>query len=123
MVIRKQCSKFNALKHGAYRDFRRIDGRTRKAKQLAHIEASLATALGGEPTPQEILLIQRAALKALRCSILEGEILRNGRDTPKTNYEDYLRWARELRADLQALGLKRREKEVVDLKGYLETAS
>ncbi len=86
------------------------------------VEAALVNALGGEPTPQETLLVQRAAVKALRCSILEKEILRPNHNVPPTIHEDYLRWSRELRADLQALGLQRRAKKVVDLKDYLEAA-
>jgi hypothetical protein len=123
VMTRKQRKiSLNAQKHGAYRDYSRIDRRTWEAKQLAQVEAALVLALGGEPTPHETLIVQRTAVKALRCSILEREILKPNQKVPPTIYEDYLRWSRELRADLQALGLQRKEKKVVDLRDYLEAA-
>jgi hypothetical protein len=109
----------NARKHGAY--LQHWDGRTREVKAKLQIEAELTSALGGEPSPQQVLLIQRAAVKALRCALVEIEILRLRGQIPDSLAQDYLRWARELRADLVALGLKRIPKNLSDLKSYVES--
>ena len=113
----------NALKHGAYRQLTCLDARTREARYLAGLEATLVSALGGDPSPQQILLIRRVCVKALRCSLLEQEIIvKNGR-FPRTVGEDYLRWSRDLRLDLQALGIEKRMKRVVDLQDYISDRS
>ncbi len=110
----------NAVKQGGYRQLTHLDGRTREAKILGEIEAALVTSLGGNPSPQQILLIKRACVKAFRCLALEHEIIRNNGNVPDSLQQDYLRWARELREDLKALGLERRAKDVTDLKSWAE---
>jgi hypothetical protein len=79
----------------------------------------LTQALGGEPSPQQVLLIQRASTKALRCALVENKILRLRGEIPESLSQDYLRWARELRADLVALGLDRKLKNISDLQSYV----
>lgn len=109
----------HALRHGAYMR-RQQDGRTWQGKLQRHIEATLATALGGDPTPQQALIIQRLAVKAIRCVCLEREILSESGEVSIETEKRYLRWCRELRSDLGVLGLERRTKNVVNLKEYLE---
>ena len=104
--------------HGAYKKLQRVDGRTAEGKIIQHIEAELATALG-VPTPQEILLIQRIAVKSLKIHLAERHFLANSGNTARLE-KDYLSWTNSLRADLQLLGLQRRAKPVKDLQDYLQ---
>ncbi len=104
--------------HGSYRKLSNLDGRTREGKIIKQIEAELATAMGA-PTPQEILLIQRVAVKALKCHLAERHFLGNNGNTVRLE-KDYLSWTNSLRADLQLLGLQRRAKPVQDLQAYLK---
>ena len=113
----------NALRHGAYRQLSGLDGRTREARSLFHLESTLVTSLGGAPSPQQILLIKRICVKSLRCTCLEVEILTRCGEVAKSVQNDYLRWSRELRLDLQALGMDRRAKEFIDLKAYIDERS
>ena len=112
----------NAVKHGGYRQLRQLDGRSREAKILREIQAALVEALGGNPSPQEFLILKGACVKALRCSAMEHEILSRDGDVPDSLQHDYLRWSRELRSDLLALGLDRRSGQVGDLTSYLREA-
>ena len=62
----------NGVRHGAYMQV--FDARTRLlGKAQRQVEAALITSLG-DPSPQETLLVQRAAVKAVRCWALEGEL-------------------------------------------------
>ena len=109
----------NAVKHGGYMSLHDSDQRTRQAKILTCIEANLVQAIGGDPTPQEILLIKRVCMKGLRCAALEREIIEKSGDVGPELEKRYLRWASELRMDLKLLGLERRQKQIaVDLKTY-----
>ncbi len=109
----------NAVKHGGYMSLYDPDQRTRQAKILNCIEANLVQAIGGDPTPQEILLIKRVCMKGLRCAAFEREIVQKSGDVGPELEKRYLRWASELRMDLKLLGLERRQKQIaVDLKTY-----
>ena len=108
----------NSVRHGAF--IRRYDGRTVQGRLQREIEAALVTALGGDPSPQQILILQRCSVKALRCAIAEKEILRSNGDVSENLETHYLRWARELREDLKTLGLERRAKPVQDLQTYMK---
>jgi hypothetical protein len=111
----------NAIKHGGYLNLYDPDQRTREAKILNHIEASLVSAIGNNPTPQEILLIKRTSVKGLRCAALEREIIQQKNNVSPELERKYLRWASELRTDLKLLGLERRQKQVTtDLEAYIE---
>ncbi len=92
----------------------------RLARTWQAVESELLDAMGGTPTPQERILIGRVCFKLLRCHLYEAAFL-NGNGKPQE--EKYLALANSLRLDLQALGLERREKKVVDLKAYLQGAS
>ena len=68
----------NAVTHGAY--VQQFDGRTRAGKLQRQVEGALVSALGGDPSPQQVLLLQRVAVKAMRCSLIEpGDGHRNCR--------------------------------------------
>ena len=106
-----------AVTHGCYVSI--IDGRTKQAKAIQQVQAELTGALGNDPSPQEILIIQRCSVKALKCALIEAEMMRNNGDTSEGLTNLYLRFSRELRSDLLALGLKRRQTNVTDLHEYL----
>ena len=121
-----------AVKHGAYRDISRIDGRTREGKALSFLEATLVTSLGGDPSAQEVALIQRAAFKLFRCGLLEKHLMaletrvrQEGKPLgslriPEHLTKSYLQWSREARADLMALGLARRARNVTDPQTWMK---
>ncbi len=66
----------SALVHGPYQQLHQLDQSTREAKIINEVEATLSTALGGDPSPQQTILIQRIAVKSLRCFLAEQQILR-----------------------------------------------
>ena len=74
---------------------------------------------GGDPTPQEQILIDRIVYKLTRCTLFEVSALST---EPGRSDHQYLAWANSLRLDLKALGLDRRSAEVADLKSYLKDA-
>ena len=106
----------NGMIHGAYRNLTALDGRTKEARLMAEVEAALVNSLGGDPSPQQIILIQRIAVKSLRCYLSEREFLRNRSQSRLET--DYLSWANSLRADLQLLGMERRSRPIVNLHDY-----
>lgn len=119
---RGQLGNTNALQHGGYRDLsaEKLDQRTREAKALNQVEGELVTALGGEPSPQEILIVKQAAVKAVRVALIGQHLLIANGSAPQSLLDDYLRWGRELREDLKTLGLERRAKPVQGLQAYLQ---
>jgi len=110
----------NALKSGVYADLsrRNIDQRTKLARALHAVEADLVSALGGAEaiTPQEKILVDRVVYKLARCTLAEASHFagESGAD------DHYLAWSNSLRLDLQALGLDRRVKDVMDLGEYVK---
>jgi hypothetical protein len=104
----------NSLKHGAFTQLRHrnLDQRSKLAKAIRSVEGELVTAIGGNPSPQEIILIQRACYKVMKCVLYEAASLN---EEGKSTDEVYLSWANSLRQDLVALGLARRQKDVTDL--------
>lgn len=99
----------NALKHGVWANIHRrnLDGRTALAKSLAAAETGLVEAIGGNPTPQQLLIIQRAIYKSYRCGLFETASL-NGESDDHSHDSDafYLAWSNSMRLDLAALGLE-----------------
>ena len=77
---------------------------------MRSVEADLASDLGGDPTTAERLLIQSAAVKATRLSLLADQLL-DGVEI-QTDQHHVLAWSNSLRLDLIALGLERRAKTV-----------
>jgi hypothetical protein len=97
-----------------------IDRRTKPGRVLKATINELVAQIG-DPSPAQRLIIQSAALKAVRLSLLTenllgGDVLAEGSD------HHALAWLNSLRLDLVALGLERREKPVLDLAAYLERA-
>ncbi len=111
----------NAAKSGAFADLRRrnLDQRTKLARALRSVEAELVSALGGDPSPQEIILVDRAVYKLARITLFEAATVTGEGRTEETD-KIYLAWANSLRLDLQALGLERRQKQVMELGAYVK---
>ena len=82
----------NAVRHGAYS--RQFAPTSKQGRMVRWVERELVSALG-DPTPQETLLLKRAAMKAYRCWVLEEEILDKEGELSKTLERHYLRWSRE----------------------------
>jgi hypothetical protein len=124
-VVRRKTDKRqkragNAMTHGAYSDIsaQNLDGRSKLVKTLRHISSYLTRELGGEPTTQETLIIERASFKAVKCILAEIAMLSNSRKSSGLESQ-YLAWSNSLRLDLQALGLERRMKTVQSLHEYI----
>jgi len=111
-------SNQNGKTHKGY--LQRFDGRTREGRSLSEIESALVSALGGTPSPQQILILQRASIKAIRCALIEKEMLKKGGKVAPSLEKRYLSFARSLREDLRTLGLKRRAAPVPELTTYVE---
>lgn len=107
----------NALRHGGYSQ--RFTPDSPQGRLVYWIESTLTDALP-DPSPQRILLMKRAAMKAYRCDAIEREMLRCNGGVPQSLEKNYLRWARELREDLKTLGLERRQKSIQNLQAYLQ---
>ena len=108
-----------SVKHGAY--IARFDRRSRAGRCLSQIESELVAALGGSPSPQQILILQRAAVKAVRCALLEKELIKQGGLSCFVE-KHYLAFSRSLREDLRCLGLQRQERPVQELTEYVKEA-
>ncbi len=113
----------NNLKHGAFRriHLKRLDRRTRESKTLVAARGALTSAMGGQPRPQQAMLIERVVFKMLRCALYEMATLAG--DTTAGTDHIYLGWANSLRLDLQALGMNRKNKQVISLHSYLDAAA
>ena len=98
-----------------------LDDRTRAGRVMKGVIRQLTDQLG-DPTTAQGLLIQSAALKATRLALLSEQLLDG---TPPSEGSDHhaLAWLNSLRFDLMALGLERRERQILDLNGYLKQAA
>jgi len=124
-----QLNNKNARKHSVY--LQKWDKRTKDARMLLEVEAGLANAMGGDPSEQQILLIQPTAVIAFRLHLLTTHflsLLKEAQDSGKKYTQlripphlekQFLTWNNALRANLQVLGMERRTKNVTDLKDYL----
>jgi hypothetical protein len=90
-------------------------------KSLRHVEAELVSAVGGDPSPQEALLIQRAAFLVIRISLFEISTLQG--EGPPADDARYLAWCNTLRLTLASLGLNRRTAPALDLRAYIAKQS
>lgn len=81
----------------------RPDKRTREGRLLTQMRRTLTAQLGGKPTPQQQMLIERCAMLQLRCAVLDKRII----DGTFTQYDSntYLAFSNSLRLSLTALGL------------------
>jgi hypothetical protein len=83
----------------------RPDERVRQTRLLWQIRRALYTYLGGEKnlTAPQLILVERAAMLQLRCSILDQRIV----DDTLTDYDEriYLGYSNSLRRTFAALGI------------------
>ena len=117
----------NAVSHGLFRNFTHIDRRTAEAKAIDRAELSLVSALGSV-TPQESAICRQITIGLWRLSILEKlmaaeyETVKEVGVVQESTFkwdELYLRWGREVREGLRAIGLEERRPEVQGLRAYL----
>ena len=113
---RHKPAKYGNTRHGT--QILRYDCRTREGRPISAIEAAQPDALGGNPLPQQVILIQRASVKALSCRLVERALLDGG--APESLWDEYLRWSNRLPSDLQLLELERRAKPVQSIQTYLK---
>lgn len=97
-----------------------IDRRTRAGRVLRNVEADLVQQLGGAPSTAQRLIIQSAALKATRLSLLAEKLL-DGDDISEGSDHHALAWLNSMRLDLVALGLEAKAKDITpDLRTYMK---
>jgi len=99
------------VKHGAYTALskRKIDKRTTLGKWIKNIRQALVTDLGGDVTAAQSILIDRIKFKVCACHFMEQAVARG--EIP--SWHDYAAVTNSLRADLQLLGLERRQKDYI----------
>jgi len=109
----------SAMVTGIYSDLsgRNLDQRSKLAKALRATTDALTVAIGGNPSPQQRILIDRAVYKLARCTLFESATLAG--DTSAD--EHYLAWSNSLRLDLQALGLDHVDPPVSPLQDYIRS--
>ena len=95
-----------------------IDRRTRAGRVMKVVLAELMDHVGDATAPQR-LLIQAAALKAVRMALLTDQVL-DGAPPSEGSDHHLLAWMNSLRLDLQALGLERKGGVTVDLHDYIK---
>ena len=113
---RRKPAKYGNTRHGT--QILRYDCRTREGRTIRAIEAARPDALGGNPSSQQVILIQRASVKALSRHPFERPWLDGG--APESLWDEYLRWSNSLPSDLQLLGLERRAEPVQSIQTYLK---
>jgi len=112
-------SKHNTrVKHCLWVDFKRVklDGRTALAKAINLMRRELVKHVGGKPSIAEVLLIERVIHKSVKAFLYETNYFW---DQNQGSEAHYLALVNSLRLDLQALGIKRKEK-ILDLGEYLD---
>ncbi len=119
----------NHLVHGGYsldtalKGQRRLDGRTQLARALNTARQALIQAVGGNPSPQQSILIDRIVRKVLVLDSIDAHVeevgpFENGTLIPVLQ-KAYLGWSNSLRRDLEVLGLEYRARDVINLNKYL----
>jgi hypothetical protein len=95
-----------------------LDRRTRAGRVMKSVVAELIEHIGDASAPQR-LLVQAAAVKAVRLALLTDQLLDG---TPPSEGSDHhaLAWLNSLRLDLQAIGLERKGPAQLDLSVYLK---
>jgi hypothetical protein len=100
-----------------------LDQRSTLARELAHWRQCLAADVGGDPSTAQAALIERVAAKRVMVGALEVYLLAHPGTfcgtAPPALATLYRQMSDSLRADLLALGLERRAKDVPDLTAYL----
>jgi hypothetical protein len=83
---------------------------------MRSVGGDLVSALGGDLTPQQRILVDRIVYKLARCTLFECATLTTQSEPAD---EHYLAWANSLRHDLALLGLQRVAKDLPSLQTYL----
>ena len=96
-----------------------VDKRTFAGRIIAQVRVEMIQHVGGDPSVAELLLIENIATKSCRVALL-ARALAAGEDIGADPHH-ILAWQNSLRLDLQALGLKRRSRDVTPtLKDVIE---
>lgn len=91
--------------------FQKLDGRQRLAKVFRAINCELINAIGGDPSPQEQILIYRVVFLLYRVKSFETDLLTG--NIPSHDAETcYLSWVARIQSILRDIGLKRIPKPV-----------
>ncbi len=99
---------------------RQIDGRSELGRLWRNTERELTEAIGGDPTPQQAILIATAADMVVRTSLLSEQVMTA--KTPEVVLEAERRfawWTERLRRTLVSLGLERRGKPSPSLEEHI----
>jgi hypothetical protein len=83
----------------------KLDGRTREAALMRRVRAELTAHVGGAPTFPERVLIDRAAILALRIAQIDAKIVAGGDLTTHDN-NHAIAWHNAYRRTIEALGIK-----------------
>ena len=86
-----------------------------KARDKAKIE--LTDAIGGDVSPQQAILIDKAVFLLYKTSVFESQMM-NGSEIGQDVESYYLAWVNSLRRILEALGLKKAQKTLKDIFTY-----
>ena len=98
-----------------------LDKRTKAGRVFRQAVADLSAHVGGSPSAAERLIIQSAAVKAVRVYLLSEKLL-SGASVDDDN--NTLAWLNSMRQDLTALGLDSRLKDVTpSLTDYLASTA
>ncbi|MBV9826127.1 MAG: hypothetical protein JO001_10700 [Alphaproteobacteria bacterium] len=81
----------------------KLDGRTREAALMRRVRAELTDHVGGSPTAPQRLLIERAAILALRCAQIDAAILADKALSLHDN-NHAIAWHNAYRRTIAALG-------------------
>jgi hypothetical protein len=108
------------IKHGIWADLKglHVDGRTRVGKWMDHLRVELIRHVGGEPSVAESILIEQIVIKTLKAHLYHVGLFK---DKAFGSKDHVLAIQNSIRLDLQALGLQRRKKKVLDLSQYLQS--
>ena len=97
----------------------KLDLRTREGRQVRHLIEALSEALGGDPSPQQQLIIRTVAIDAVKLEMLTPHVLAD--DNPESGrVKQYVRLSGAMTKKLVALGLERKAAAIPDLKSYIE---
>ncbi len=95
-----------------------LDMRTREGRQVRHLIDALSEALGGDPSPQQQLIIRTVAIDAVKLEMLTPHVLAD--DNPSSErVKQYLRLSGSMTKKLVALGLERKAQAVPGIRAAL----
>lgn len=94
-----------------------LDRRTRHGRLLRDVRADLVKHCGGNPSPVETALIERAAMLTLHTALFDAKALDQG-GLSEEDSKKYLAYSNSLTRTLTALGLKGATSEAPTLAEY-----